>query len=50
MLFGNKALIFGYDRTITLLFFDFRNTKAGVSKDDCKNEAAIAENGPRQVA
>ena len=50
MLLVNKALIFGCDRAITVLFFDFRNTEASVSKDDCKNEAAIAENSPRQVA
>ena len=50
MLLGNKALIFNYGRAMLVLFLDFRNTKAGVSKDDCKNEAAIAENSPRQVA
>ena len=50
MLLGNKALIFNYGRAMLALFLDFRNTKAGVSKDDCKNEAAIAENSPRQVA
>ena len=50
MLLGNKALIFNYGRAKLALFLDFRNTKAGICKDDCKNEAAIAENSPRQVA
>ena len=50
MLLGNKAIIFNYGRAKLALFLDFRNTETGVSKDDCKNEAAIAENSPRQVA
>ena len=32
------------------LFLDFSNTKSGITEDDCKNEAAVAEDGPRQVA
>ena len=32
------------------LFLDFSNTKSSITEYDCKNEAAIAENGPRKVA
>ena len=50
MLLGNKALIFNYGRAKLALFLDFRNTKSSITEYDCKNEAAIAENGPRKVA